>query len=533
MKAAVRRVGWNKRGASHHLRRMRWNALRLVHPTFVLSVCALLLSGCGGGDGGSKIVTPPPPPPPVRGSIVGSASIVPVASGGLSLAKLDPAVFSALLDAAQAGTTAITGEPKCAITTYSVRYNTVGAVAEPTTASAAIMVPSGAATECAGARPVLLYAHATTVEKTYAMTDLAGNTEARLVAAMFAAQGFIVVAPNYAGYAGSDLNYHPYLDAAQQASDMVDALRAARTALPAIGATSSGKLFVSGYSQGGHVALATQRAMQSQYGGEFAVTATAGMSGPYALSQFGDAIFAGTPRLGVTVFLPLLINAGQRAGAGLYAATTDIYEAQYASGIDTLLPGAFSVEQLVAAARLPASTLFAGDSLPQGDGAGAFFGNGNLIRNAYRAAYLADLAAHPCNVTPADPLACAPDHPLRKLVLKNDLRNFLPAAPLMLCGGDGDPTVPYLNTASALAYFGARGMAGALTEVDLDSLPGVNDPYRTPKLGFASAKLALRLAAIKAGDSPAQAVEKNYHAGLVPPFCMMAARDYFRAMLAQ
>ena len=31
------------------------------------------------------------------------------------------------------------------------------------------------------------------------------------MAAVFAAQGYIVVAPNYAGYDGSTLDYHPYL----------------------------------------------------------------------------------------------------------------------------------------------------------------------------------------------------------------------------------------------------------------------------------------------------------------------------------
>ncbi|MES2296444.1 MAG: prolyl oligopeptidase family serine peptidase [Pseudomonadota bacterium] len=500
---------------------------------------ALILGACGGGGDVPRapvvVPQPPPPPPPPRGAIVGSGpTVVPIGAGAAAVAKLEPAVFAALLENAQSGTTAITGTPKCAITTYSVKYNTVGAVGEATTASAAIMVPSGAAPECSGARPLLLYAHGTSVEKTYDMTNLAANTEARLVAAMFAAQGFIVVAPNYAGYAGSALPYHPYLDANAQASDMVDALRAARVGLGATAATASSKLFISGYSQGGYVAVATQRAMQIEYPGEFSPSATAGMSGPYALTQFGDAIFAGAPRLGVTAFLPLLINAGQRAGGALYASTSEVYEAQYASGIDTLLPSLLSIDDLVKGGKLPASALFARDSQPQGADAGAFFGDGNLVRSSYRSAYLADLQAHPCGASAADPLACAPQHALRKHVLKNDLRNYVPATPLLLCGGDGDPTVPYLNTASMLAYLNARGMHGvALTEVDLDSLPGVNDPYRTPKLSFASAKLALRLAAIKNGDSPSTAVEVNYHAGLVAPFCMMAVRDYLRAKLTE
>jgi dipeptidyl aminopeptidase/acylaminoacyl peptidase len=62
-----------------------------------------------------------------------------------------------------------------------------------------------AAASCGNSRPVLLYAHGTSLQKSYDMADIANNTEARLAAAVFAAQGFIVVAPNYAGYGGSSM----------------------------------------------------------------------------------------------------------------------------------------------------------------------------------------------------------------------------------------------------------------------------------------------------------------------------------------
>jgi dipeptidyl aminopeptidase/acylaminoacyl peptidase len=109
-------------------------------------------------------------------------------------------------------------------------------------------VPSGSDPACTGARPVVLYAHGTTVEKAFNMANVSGYAEATLVAAIYAAQGFIVVAPNYAGYDVSSLSYHPYLNAEQQANDMVDAMRAARKAFPVIGAQDSGKLLIAGYS---------------------------------------------------------------------------------------------------------------------------------------------------------------------------------------------------------------------------------------------------------------------------------------------
>ncbi len=498
-------------------------------------ILALLVTACGGSG---KSPTPPTqpapptspvptptPPPPERGTLVGAASV--------AVEKLEPAAFAALLESGLSGATKITGNPQCAVSTFTIRYNTLGGGAEPAEASAAIVVPSGANAVCGGERPVLLYAHASSVEKAYDMADLRNNVEARLVAAMFAARGFIVVAPNYAGYARSSLAYHPYLNAQQQGADMIDALRAARLAFGAVGASASARLFVAGYSQGGYVALATQRAMQALNSADFAPAAVSGMSGPYALIQFGDTQFAGAPRIGVTAFLPMLISAGKLSGAALYGATAELYEDQYAPTIEALLPGAFTLGDLVAAGKLPSDALFAADSMPQASGYGRYFGAGNLIKTSYRDAYLADLRAHPCERSSAAPLDCAPAHPLRQWLRMNDLRNYQPASPLMLCGGSGDPTVPYLNSVSAGAYFHADPKAGELVEIDLDDTPGLSDPYRTPKLSFIAAKVALRLAAIKNGDSPDRAVESSYHGGLAAPFCMLATRDFFQTVLAR
>ncbi|MGZ3183344.1 MAG: alpha/beta hydrolase family protein [Telluria sp.] len=487
-----------------------------------------ILAGCGGGSapvtgggsgttqtssGGTTTSTA------TRGQL---AAALPVgfAVGGTTINKLAPDVLKTYLEAAQPGSTLVTGDPTCAVSLYAISYVTVGANGEPTTSAAAVMVPSGADPSCSGPRPVLLYAHGTAVDTRYSMADLAGNMEARLVAAMFAAQGYLVVAPNYTGYAGSKLGYHPYLHADGQGEDMVDALRAARKAFGTIGANPGSKLFISGYSQGGYVALAAQRAMQ-RYGGEFAVTAAGAMSGPYALLQMGDNIFAGAPTLGVTAFMPLLTNGAQHAGAALYATAGEMYESPYAATIDSLLPGPRTLGELETANLLPAAAFFAPDSLPQAGGVAGSFGAGNLVRSSYRASYLADAKAKPCGATAGAPLACAPANALRRYMRANDLRQFVPAAPTLLCGGDADPTVPYANTQAMAGYLRAQAMKPELVEVNLDTIPNPGDSYRNAKLSFAAAKAALKL---DGGDA---AVTSSYHAGLVAPFCIRVVRDYF------
>src|SRR5262249_54215204 len=153
-------------------------------------------------------------------------------------------------------------------------------------------VPTGTGTGCTGERPIVLYAHGTSTDRGFNMADTQ-NPESLLLAALFASQGSIVVAPNYAGYDTSTLPYHPYLIADQESKDMIDALHAARTALPLASVTltrDSGRLYLTGYSQGGYVALATLEAMEAA---GMPVTAAVPMSGPYAVAAFADAVFYG------------------------------------------------------------------------------------------------------------------------------------------------------------------------------------------------------------------------------------------------
>lgn len=488
-------------------------------------VLPLLVSACSGGDDSVSAA----PPPQLAGSMSTVSWHAAGGSGAQFLARYSREELNAMLESGQSGTTRITSEARCGISLYRMRYHTAGGAGEAADANAVVAVPSGADAACNGPRPVLLYAHGTYVQKSFDMANIAGNTEARLVAAMFAAQGFILVAPNYAGYGGSSHHYHSYLDAGQQSTDMLDGLRAARASFAALGAQDSGKLFVTGYSQGGFVALATQRAMQER-GAEFALTRGAALSGPYALAQFSDAVFGGAPTPGITVFLPMIVNGAQRAAAGLYNSPAEMYEAPYADWIDNLLPGEAGTGELFQTGKLPPAHLFARDSHPQAPGHEQFFGEGNLIRTTYRNQYLADMRAQPCGAEAGAPLACAPAHPLRKAAVRNDLRTFRPATPVMLCAGNGDPIVPYANTSAQAAYWRANAAAG-VTELDLDRPARWNDPYRDQKLGFKAAKAALRYAADERGDNPDEAVKASYPAGLVAPFCLRAARQFFRDAL--
>jgi Prolyl oligopeptidase family len=514
----------------------------MVRPIRLLAAfaAAALLAACNGGSNGSS--TPPQSATPQEGQLLQNP---PTQTGSYSVSDL-LSMLSGDSDAAQLLSLAFT--PACTVTVYHLQYETVGGQGEATTASGALMVPSGADPSCQGPRPVVLYAHGTSPAKDYDIADLTGtqgdvNDEAVLMATVFAARGYIVVAPNYAGYDTSALSYHPYLVGAQQSHDMMDALTAARSALSPLGATASSKLFVTGYSQGGYVALATVSAMQTA---GMTVTAAGPMSGPYALSAFGDAIFMGEPNGSAVLNFTFVADSYQHSYGNVYTDPADIFSPQYATNIGSLLPSTTSTSDLYAQGLLPENTIF--DSTPPAPQYASItpattptylapvfalgFGTSPLVTNAYRLSYLQDEQANPDGGFPTTTTDVPPANAgitLRQDLAKNDMRNFNPSGPVLLCGGDNDPTVFYFNTLLEQQYWAAHAPAAQVTVLDVDSAVGSNDPWADVKDAFAAAKAAVIAAAIAGGatDGGQVAVLTDYHTGLVPPFCLYAVERYF------
>ncbi len=505
----------------------------------------LLLTACGGGNknNGTGGIAPAPPPPQ-RGDLLGIPLLKTYAPQELLLLAGQSEIGKSLVKLAVA--------PKCSVSVYQLKYQTVGATGEGASASGALMVPSGADAACQGARPVLLYAHGTSADRTFNIANLtssnAASAEAVALAAVFAAQGYIVIAPNYAGYDSSSLAYHPFLNADQQSKEMIDILKAGRSALPtplAPAAVDNGKLFITGYSQGGFVAMATHRAMQAA--GSM-VTAAAPMSGPYALSAFGDAIFRGQVPMSGPANLTLLISSYDSAYGDIFVNTTDVFEAKYATGIASLLPSTTPLTTLESQGKITSAVVFS--STPPDPAfapltpatepaalASVFakgFGTDFLIANAYRLSYLKDTQTAPDGAFPTktDGLPPAnPTHALRRALKLNDLRNWAPTAPVLLCGGSQDPTVFYLNTQSMQDYWAASAPSAPVTVLNVDAAPTNGDPYAGIKTGFQVAKDLLRTDAVVGGasDGGDAAVFGAYHAALVPPFCLSAVKSFFDA----
>jgi hypothetical protein len=293
--------------------------------------------------------------------------------------------------------------------------------------------------------------------------------------------------------------------------------------------------------------MATQRALERD--GQV-VTASAPMSGPYAMSAFVDAIFAGRVSGGATVQGSFLFTAYQRAYGDVYASPGDLFEPQYADEIETLFPSEQPRSQLYDEGKLPRDAFFSStppeptyaDITPpatpeefaplfeRGFAASAF-----LIRNDFRLAYLRDMEANPDGFWPEVTDGTPPDAPqlaLRQALVRNDLRDFTPRAPTLLCGGQDDPTVFWLNTQAMQAYWATQTADGPVTVLDVDAAPsGAADPYADLKQRFAVAKDLVAAQAVAGGadDGGREAVLEAYHAGLVAPFCLEAVQEFFES----
>ncbi len=378
---------------------------------------------------------------------------------------------------AAAGVQSLSGKAKCDVTVMGINYVTLGPKSESTNASGVLLVPTGT---CTAAAPLVAYAKGTDLKKPRTLAN-PQDPETILLMAMYAAQGYAVVATDYLGYAKSEFPYHPYLHADSEARSVLDAVRAARFALLGTASKLSGKVMFTGYSQGGHASMAAQRAAERDYPAEFNVVAGAHLAGPYNLSgsfKVPQAI------LGYQFFVPFMVTSWQKVYGDVYSNVNVAFKQPYAATIENLLPNP----------TLDTTTLVSTGALPGGTPAQA--------RDAlFQAAFLADAQTNA-------------NSPLYKDAQKNDMFGWSPKAKTLLCGGAGDPTVPpAIHMVPMKADFDARGVTTVST-VDVD----------------AQIQAAFGIGGVAPTDPTSSFYGTyfgNYHGTFEPPFCHANARALF------
>lgn len=545
----------------------------LIHPTFSLTKIfisvwlASTLAACGSDNNSA---TTPPAKTGVASLPTGNLIKDP-----LTTKNLTPSALTQLFNTTDPDFSQVAATPKCGVRVEYMQYDTVDVKGNKTDATGAVFIPTGTDASCSGNRPIVLNAHGTATTKAYNFAEVGNaNNEAgpaaTLLAALFAGQGYVVISPNYAGYDKSSLAYHPYLNAQQQSHEMADALKAGREVVRRTGSATNvadnGKLFVTGYSQGGYVTMATTRYLETL---KEPVTAALPISGPYAMEAFGDVVFGGKVMLGATFFAPLMARNYQEQYGNIYAKPSDMFAPANADEIPSLLPSASMTDmQLILSGKLPASAMFQKaptgnstlDTISPSDPAFSFGFDAAqyLIKNDYRLEYLADAQK---NVDWAVPYlqgytnynpvpATLPEHPLRKALKANDLRGYLPTMPVIMCGGNQDPMVFFDVNSSLMKKLWDtdtnKTSATKLGIIDIDvtnratrqkpvyqtlgfdtvNNNSIQSQSEKMQAGFASKVQNIAANAAANGGNPSQAVAMQYH-GLVTPYCMGVAQTLF------
>jgi hypothetical protein len=316
--------------------------------------------------------------------------------------------------------------PEYGASVYKVIYRTIDPFGNFTVASGAFAVPE--ADIDLGAMPFASYQHGT--ESSDAGVPSQRNYEV-VIGIVMASTGYFCTMPDFLGL-GEGPGIHPYIHAKSEATATIDMLRACRDFLPDLGLSWDKRLFLLGYSQGGHATMATHREIQLYYEPEFVVTGSAPMSGPYDASGVQEDVITSFDPYPTPGYLPYILISYNY----VYNIVPDIpsvLKSPYDTLILPMFDGTYSMDEINSVSN-PVPRLMVKDS----------------VMDAYE----------------ADPL-----HPLKLALQDNDLWNWIPRTPVKMFYCGADDQVNYMNSIVAYNHFVA---AGATTVSLFETAPNLN-----------------------------------------------------------
>lgn len=226
------------------------------------------------------------------------------------------------------------GQAKYNVANYKLLYTTPDSAGNSSIASGMLSIPLKNCTDFS----LVNYNHGTVLRKNDVPSR---NNFESIIGKVFASRGYVTTMPDYLGL-GDSPGTHPYVHSQTQATATVDMMRAARQALADSipGYPLNGEVFLTGYSQGGHAAMATAKYIQdNSLDSEFNVVAAAPASGPYNLAGSQSEVFIQDQPYsnpGYVVYLLLGMNAAYNGS--LFNSPSEILKSPY----DTLIPPYFN-----------------------------------------------------------------------------------------------------------------------------------------------------------------------------------------------
>lgn len=291
-----------------------------------------------------------------------------------------------------------------------IRYKTPEPGGKLVEATGAIYLP-----DTEGNFPVISFQHGTQTQRYLVPSMGPRNSEAGLAGAIAASMGYVCVAADYLGLAESDL-VPPFLLAENSAKTVIDMLQASYDYLEENGIQTDGNLYLTGYSQGGHVTLATLIEIEKNYSTRFNVSGCAPLAGPYDLKTMIDTVLEWGWYTEPILFAYMMNSYDHYYG---WDRLNEIFREPYASEI----PGYFNGTQLMQALRI---------KLPKD------------LDKLLTEQFITDYKS-------------GGETDFRSAVRENSLMDYIPQAPVYLAHGDMDSTVLWFNATNLGDTYAANG----------------------------------------------------------------------------
>ena len=114
--------------------------------------------------------------------------------------------------------------------------------------------------------------------------------------------GFAAIYPDYIGFGDSNATVHPYIMKKASAEASLDMIKASMEYMQENNIVLNYQLYISGYSEGGYVAMATAQKVENELG-SVNLMGVAPMAGPYNVEALGDVDLNATQKMAYPAFL--------------------------------------------------------------------------------------------------------------------------------------------------------------------------------------------------------------------------------------
>lgn len=286
-----------------------------------------------------------------------------------------------------------------AVDMYEITYKGLWLDSTFITAKGVVYVPK---VEASSAEMVYCHGTRISLEQHAGIDDLE-----QVVCIMHAADNYVAMFPYYYGLGGGEKE-HVYQDSWTEAMATVYMIKATRELLGKVNKSTTGQLFLTGYSQGGHASMATHKMLESGYFPEIPLTASSPMSGAYDMTGVqSKTMFT---KYDQPHYLPYLILSYQYAYNLWQGDVFEVFKEPYKS----------RMREVFAQPRVKD------------------FGDVNAMLPSVPGEMIVDSIVERFKTDKTFPFTCK--------LNENCLSNWVPKAPMQLCACYGDNEVMYQNT---------------------------------------------------------------------------------------